>query len=204
MANIIDLLQSQMSDDVIGALTNQLGTEKQQTTSAVSNGMAILMNALAKNTSNTAGASALGAALDRDHDGSVLDDLMGFVQGSAPANNTRAANGAGILGHLLGSKQGGAIEALAKMSGLNQNQSSSLLIKLAPIVLGMLGKQKRTEGISNSDLSSILAGAVGQANQRSSNPSLITSLLDRDGDGNLTNEATSLGMNLLKRFFKRK
>ena len=100
MANIFDLLQSQMSDDVIGALTNQIGAEKQQTSSAVSNGMAILMNALAKNTSNTSGASALGAALDRDHDGSVLDDLMGFVQGNAPVNNTRAANGAGILGHL--------------------------------------------------------------------------------------------------------
>jgi len=203
MANIFDLLQSQMSDDVIGALTNQIGAEKQQTSSAVSNGMAILMNALAKNTSNTSGASALGAALDRDHDGSVLDDLMGFVQGNAPVNNTRAANGAGILGHLLGAKQGGAIEALSKMSGLNQSQSSSLLVKLAPIVLGMLGKQKRTAGASNSDLSSILAGAVGQANQKASNPSLITSLLDKDGDGNLTNEATSLGINLLKKFFKR-
>lgn len=203
MANIFDLLQSQMSDDVIGALTNQLGAEKQQTSSAVSNGMAILMNALAKNTSNTSGASALGAALDRDHDGSVLDDLMGFVQGNAPVNNTRAANGAGILGHLLGAKQGGAIDALSKMSGLNQNQSSSLLVKLAPIVLGMLGKQKRNAGISNSDLSSVLAGAVGQANQKASNPSLITSLLDKDGDGNLTNEATSFGMNLLKKFFKR-
>ncbi len=99
---------------------------------------------------------------------------MGFVQGNAPAHNTRAANGAGILVHLLGAKQGGAIDALSKMSGSNQSQSSSLLVKLTPIILGMLGKQKRTAGASNSDLSSILARAVGQANQRASNPSLIT------------------------------
>ncbi len=205
MANIFDLLQSQVSDDVIGALTQQIGgnANSQQTSSAVSNGMAILMNALAKNSSNTSGADALGAALDRDHDGGILEDLLGYVQGTSPVNNTRATNGAGILGHLLGSKQGGAIDALSKMSGLNQNQSSNILIKLAPIVLGMLGKQKRTAGVSNSDLSSLLANAVGSANQKASNPSLITSLLDRDGDGNITNEATSLGLNLLKRLFKR-
>ncbi len=205
MANIFDLLQSQLSDDVIGALTNQIGqgASKQQTSSAVSDGMAILMNALAKNTSNSSGASALGAALDRDHDGSILDDVMGYVQGNSPVNNSRAANGAGILGHLLGAKQSGAIDALSKMSGLNSGQSSNLLIKLAPMVLGMLGKQKRSSGLSNSDLSSILSGAVSSANQKAANPSLITSLLDKDGDGNLKNEATSLGLNLLKKFFKR-
>ena len=56
MASIFDLLQSQMSDDVIGALTNQIGAEKKQTSTAVDNGMAILMNALAKNSSNSSGA----------------------------------------------------------------------------------------------------------------------------------------------------
>lgn len=206
MADLFDLIQSQMSDDMIGALTKQLGgnANPQQTNSAVQNGMAILMNALSKNASNSQGASALGAALDRDHDGSILDDLMGYINGTSQVNNTRAANGAGILGHLLGEKQGGAIEALSKMSGIDQNQSTSLLIKLAPIVLGMLGKQKKTSGVSNTDLSSILAGAVSTANQKASNPSLITSLLDRDGDGNLKNEATSFGLSLLKKFFTKK
>ena len=203
MASIFDLLQSQMSDDVIGALTNQLGAEKKQTSTAVDNGMAILMNALAKNSSNSSGASALGAALDRDHDGGLLDDLTGFIQGNSAAANSRAGNGAGILGHLLGGKQSGAIEALSKMSGLNNNQSSSLLVKLAPIVLGMLGKQKRSSGLSNSDLSSVLSGALGQANQKASNPSLISSLLDRDGDGSIVDDVASLGGSLLKGLFKK-
>ena len=203
MASIFDLLQSQMSDDVIGALTNQLGAEKKQTSTAVDNGMAILMKALAKNSSNSSGADALGAALDRDHDGSLLNDLTGFIQGNASANNSKAANGAGILGHLLGGQQGGVIDALAKSSGLNSNQSSSLLVKLAPIVLGMLGKQKKSSGLSNSDLSSVLSGALGQATQKASNPSILTSLLDRDGDGSIADEAASLGMNLLKGLFKK-
>jgi len=204
MANLFDLLQSQVSPDLIGALTQQLGgaAKPEQTSSAVDSGMAILMNALSKNASQSNGASALGAALDKDHDGSILDDLMGYVNGTSQVNNTRAANGAGILGHLLGEKQGSAVDALAQASGLDQSQSSSMLIKLAPIVLGMLGKQKRTSGVSNSDLSSILAGAVGTANQKVSNPSILTSFLDQDGDGNLKNEATSFGMKILKGLFK--
>jgi hypothetical protein len=205
MENLFDLLKSQVSPEMIGALTQQLGgsTKPEQTSTAVSSGMAILMNALSKNASNSQGASALGAALDKDHDGGILEDLMGYITGASAVTNTRAANGAGILGHLLGDKQGGAIDALSKLSGLDQNQSSSMLIKLAPIVLGMLGKQKKTSGISNSGLSDILAGAVSSANQNTPNPSLITSFLDQDGDGNLKNEAVSFGMKLLKGFFKK-
>ncbi len=206
MADLFDLLQSQLSDDVIGALSNQLGNnvDKSQTNTAVTNGMAILMNALAKNSSNNTGASALGAALDRDHDGSILNDLMGYIQGASQVNNTKAADGAGILGHILGAKQGNAIDMLSKMSGLDNNQSSSILMKLAPIVLGMLGKQKRSSGVSNSDLSSILSGAASHVNQKASNPSLITSLLDRDGDGSIADEAASFGFKMLRNFFKKK
>lgn len=206
MANILDLLQSQMGSTAISALTKQLGgqADTKQTQSAVDSGMAILLNALSKNASNSNGASALGAALDRDHDGSILDDITGFISGSSQAASSRAGNGAGILGHLLGGKQGAAVEALAKASGLNSGQSTSLLTKLAPLVLGALGKQKRSAGISNNDLGSLLAGVAGQVNQKPSvNTSLLTSFLDSDGDGNLKNEAMGLGMKLLKGLFKK-
>ncbi len=205
MADLFDLLKSQISGEMIGALTNQLGgAETEKTSTAVESGISILMNALAKNAKNTDGATALGAALDRDHDGSIFDDLTGYINGTSKINQTKAANGAGILGHLLGEKQGGAVDALSQMSGLNQGQSSSLLVKLAPIVLGMLGKQKRSTGMSPTDLGGLLAGAAAQSNTRVQNPSLITSLLDRDGDGSIADEAAGFGFKLLKNLFSKK
>lgn len=206
MADLFDLMKSQISGEVIGALASQIGggAEANKTSTAVESGISILMNALAKNTKSTDGASSLGAALDRDHDGSILDDLTGYLNGSARVNKTKAANGSGILGHLLGERQGGAVDVLTEMSGLNQTQSSDLLVKLAPIVLGMLGKQKKSTGMSNSDLGGLLAGAAASANTKVQNPSLITSLLDRDGDGNIRNEAASFGFSLLKNLFGRK
>lgn len=206
MADLFDLLQSQVSGDMIGALTNQMGgrAKPQQTSEAVSGAMTILMNALAKNASKPEGAAALNSALDRDHDGSILNDLTGFINGNAQISNARAANGAGILGHLLGQKQSGAVDMLSKMSGLDSNQSNGLLVKLAPIVLGMLGKQKKETGMDVSDLSGMLSGAATKANSGNKNASLITSLLDRDGDGSIADEVTQVGFSIFKNLFRRR
>ena len=101
--DLFDLIKGQLGEAAIGAIAGQLGgAKKEQTSSAVDSAMAVLMGALAKNTRNPEGASALGSALDRDHDGSILDDVMGYISGSNPISNTKAANGDGILGHLLG------------------------------------------------------------------------------------------------------
>lgn len=201
MADLFDLLQSQVGDSLVGALTNQMGgATKQQTSNGVQGAMSILMSALAKNAQKPDGASALGSALDRDHDGSILDDITGYLGGTSPINNTRAANGSGILGHILGNSQGNAIESLMKMSGLSQNQSSGLLAKLAPVVLGMLGKQKKTQGLDMSALSNILNSSATTAKKKTPGADLLTSFLDKDGDGSIIDD---IGGSILKSIFKR-
>ncbi len=205
MADLFDMLQSQVGESLVGALTNQMGgASPQQTSNGVQGAMSILMNALAKNAKNPQGASALGTALDRDHDGSILDDVVGFVNGSSPINQTKAGNGDGILGHILGGQKSSAIDSLTKMSGLNSNQSSSLLAKLAPIVLGMLGKQKRSQGLDMSGLGNILNNSAATARKKTPQSDLLTSFLDRDGDGSIKDDAARIGFSLLKNLFRRK
>jgi len=202
--DLFDLLKGQLGDVAIGALTNQLGGAKPaQTQKGVDGAMSILMGALANNARSNDGVSALSNALDKDHDGSILDDVVGFINGSAQPKNPRAANGAGILGHLLGTKQGPAVEELSKMSGLDQSQASSMLIKMAPIVLGMLGKQKKTSGLDASSLTNILAQSAGTAVKKTSGAeNLLKSFIDQDGDGDIVDDAMRIGGNLLKGLFK--
>ena len=180
------------------------GAKKEQTSSAVDSAMAVLMGALAKNTSNQEGASALGSALDRDHDGSILDDVMGYISGSSPISNTKAANGDGILGHLLGEKRSGVIEQLSRESGLSQDQSGGLLAKLAPLILGGLGKQRKTQQMDDNGLSDMLSESFGQVAQKSPRAqSMIEKLIDRDGDGNIMDDIMgTVGKGLLKNLFK--
>ncbi|MEL6390502.1 MAG: DUF937 domain-containing protein [Bacteroidota bacterium] len=203
--DLMDLLKSQIGEQAIGAMTSQLGGASPKATSAGMDGaMSILMGALAKNTKNEQGASALNSALDRDHDGSILDDVVGFLNGTSQATNTRAANGAGILGHLLGGQQGQAVEQLSKASGLDQQQASSMLMKMAPLVLGMLGKQKRNTNMGLNDLSGLLAGAAQTSRARVQGGDLLTSFLDQDGDGSIVDDAAKIGGSFLKNIFRRR
>lgn len=207
MANLMDLLQSQISGSVMENLSDHLGvSDKQKTSVAANAAMSFLTNALAKNVSQEGGASALMSALDRDHDGSILDDIAGMVTGGGLGNqnNKKMLDGVGILGHILGNNQNSAIDAISKISGLDQNKTASLLVKLAPVVLGMLGKQKRQSNMSSNGIVDLLmqtATSQRQTNQRET--SLIEKILDQNGDGSYMDEVASMGMKALGGFFRK-
>lgn len=204
MANLIDLLQSQLSDGLIDQLSNQIGAPKQQTRTAADSILSTLISGLAKNSAQPGGADALANALDNDHDGSLLDNLNDIIGGNTSANvNPRAANGGGILKHILGGKQNGAIDMISQISGLGSGKTGNLMAMLAPIVMGMLGKQKKQSGMDAGGIANILAGALGAQKQRGGlATSLITGLLDRDGDGSAVDDVAKIGMNIFSKFFR--
>ncbi len=200
MSNLMDLLQGQLSGGLLDQLSGVLGgADKQKTNVATNLAMNVLMSALSKNASTPQGASSLLSALDRDHDGSVLDDITGLLSGTS---QNKAADGMGILSHLLGGNIFNAVEAISKGSGLNRNSSMSLLMKVAPMVLGMLGKQKRQQQMDQGGLLDFLNGSVRQEQQRNQSSSLVTKILDRDGDGSALDEIAGMGMKMLGGFFK--
>ncbi len=208
MADLFELLKSQMGGAVMNTLGQQVGTtQTQQTENAVNGALSILMNAMANNVQSPNGAQALNAAIERDHDGSILNDLAGFIQGKSQLNQAKAGNGAGILGHLLGANQNSAIETLSKMSGLSTNQSQNMLVKLAPVVLGMLGKQKKTLGLNPADLIKIIGAAANTSKKQAPQADLLTTLLNPKKNTQQANNPqsalTNIGMNILKGFFKK-
>ena len=198
--DLIDLLQSQLSGNVLDQLSNQIGGKKEETEVATSGIISMLTAALAKNAASPEGASALASALDSDHDGSILDNIGDLLGGNL--NNNRAANGAGILKHVLGGNQGNAIDAISKMSGLSGDKTGNLMTMLAPIVLGMLGKQKRQNNMDQSGLSDMLSSAVKSATNQRQEMGLLGKLLDRDGDGSVMDDIAGLGMKTLGNLFR--
>jgi len=198
--DLIDLLQSQLSGNVLDQLSNQIGGEKEQTEVATSGIISMLTAALAKNAASPDGASALANALDTDHDGSILDNIGDLLGGNL--TNNRAANGAGILKHVLGGNQGNAIDAISKMSGLAGDKTGNLMTMLAPIVLGMLGKQKRQNNMDQSGLSDMLSRSVKSATNQRQEMGLLGKLLDRDGDGSVMDDIAGMGMKTLGNLFR--
>jgi hypothetical protein len=138
----LNQLMGLFGDSEINSLSQQIGADKSQTSAALQQAVPTLFNAIQNNVSN-GGATGLMAALDRDHDGSVLDDVMGFFQSGGNMQ------GDGILKHLLGDNRGTVETALASNSGANASSISKLLPLIAPVIMGYLGKQKQQSGVAD-------------------------------------------------------
>ncbi len=181
MYNLIELMQSQLSPQTVEQVDKQIGAgSKEQTAVAMQSVISTLVSAMAKNAQKPDGAHSLASALERDHDGSILNDMMGFLGGQKEASNPKMVNGAGILSHVLGNKQDKVAKSISKESGLDQQKVMNLLITLAPIVMGFLGKAKKDGDLNPQSLGNLLKTAsvlLGGGKNSSSQGDLLGSLL---------------------------
>jgi len=201
---IFDLLKGQLSQGMVEQLASQIGgADTAKTSKAATGAIEALMGALARNSTTIEGRSALANALERDHDGSVLNDFMGMATGATKPANAKMMNGAGILKHVLGGKQGGVVEMISQMSGLQGDQSGNLLSMLAPLVMGALGNAKKTNNLDAGGLGSLLQSEVSNMNAQSSEMGLFEKLLDSDNDGSIVDDVAGFGMKMLGGLFKK-
>ncbi len=196
----MDLLQGQLQSGMLDQLANQMGgASREQTQTGTNLALSTILGALTKNASQPNGLQGLFGALD-NHDGSILDNIGDLLGGQAQG---KQADGMGILSHLLGgSNIFNVVEMISKGSGLNRNNSMSLLMKLAPVALGMLGKQKKQQQMQPNNLWDYLNNSQQDVRQRAPQQDLISKLLDRDGDGSAIDEIAGMGMKVLGNLFK--
>ena len=80
--DILKLITSQLGDGAIAKLSDITGESPEKTGNAVQLAVPTLLNALNNNSNSSEGAAGILGALDRDHDGSILYDVMGFLANS--------------------------------------------------------------------------------------------------------------------------
>ena len=141
MSGLLDLINSPVGKQLISGVAGQTGQPENKTAEVLSMAMPLLMGAMKKNASTPGGAQGLMDALSSKHDGGILDDLGGLFGGGVDQNVMN--DGAGILGHVLGSKQSQVENALSAKSGIDASSIAQILKIAAPILLGYLGKQTR-------------------------------------------------------------
>ena len=158
--SILDDIQSTLSGDTVGQISRKIGADPAQTKAAIDQAIPMLVAALGKEAADPERRAGLQAAIEEDHDGSVVDNLPAYLAGEMSG---RAANGEGIVNHVLGDRKDPAVQALAGRSGLDLGKIASLLPLLAPIVMGMLGKKERSGGMSFDSITDILGGDTQRA-----------------------------------------
>lgn len=138
--NIVDLISSQLSADVLGKLGGLIGAGEAQTRSATGAAVPALLDVFAKLASSKTGADQLGKAMG-GLDLSALGNLAGLLGGGQAAG--LGGLGGDLLGSLLGGDKAlsGLVNAIASFAGLKPGLMKTLLTYLAPIVLGVVAKQ---------------------------------------------------------------
>jgi len=176
MSGILDLLNSEMGQQLVNGAGKQMGLDSKSTTSALSTAMPLILGAL-KNNSNSAEGSAqlLGALNSPAHSGGARLDNMSSILGGDSIDQDVLDDGANILGHVFGGQESNAANALSKSSGLDMNSAMNMLKVAAPFIMSYLGKQTKDNNVSESGgLGDMLGSLLGsQGGDMASMASLI-------------------------------
>lgn len=196
MFSLEDLLGQQQGGDAVNQISNQLGASPTMTNMAIQMALPMILNKLANNAQTTQGAESLNNALDQ-HDGGILGSLGSLLGGG---NQAASNDGIGILGHIFGGSQGAVAQEVSQKSGMDIGQVAQLLIMLAPLVMGYLGKQKQEQNLDAGGLQNML-GQQQQQMQSSGNPMMdaVSGFFDKDRDGSSMDDLASMAMNYFQR-----
>ena len=201
MFSLQDLLGQQKGSEAVDQISQNVGAEPSAVNSAIQMALPAILGGLANNAATPEGAQNLNNALEQDHDGSILDNLGGlggliFGGNQQQAAPPRQADAGGILGHVFGNNQGQVAQQIGSRSGLNSGQVAQILMMLAPIVMGYLGRQKQEQNLDAGGLSNWLGGQQQQI-QNAPQGGFLESMLDRDGDGSTMDDIASMAMNYM-------
>ena len=185
MSGIQDLLSSSMASDLVRGLASETGQPEDKTAELLAIAMPTMLGAMKKNARSPQGAEGLMNALSTRHTGDILENLSGIFEGGV--DQSFKNDGAGILGHLFGSNQPAVENALSQRSGMNPAAISQIIQMAAPIIMGLIGRQRAQSEISDAGgLDSLLGGLLGGQSQ--TDLGALSSLLDADGDGSFLDD----------------
>ena len=166
--SLIDLLTGSAGNQVASEVGNKFGISKNQVIALLAVAAPLVISYLRKKSQeNPNEAEALNKALDRDHDGSILNDPSQAM--------ARQQEGGSILDHVFGGQKATVENQLSQNTGISMDKIGPILAMLAPLIMGYIGKEKQSGGVTSGGglgdlLGGILGSAQNQAQAQNSNP----------------------------------
>ena len=166
--SLLDLITGNAGNQVATQAENKFGISKNQIIALLAVAAPLVISYLRKKSDEDPNeAEALNNALDRDHDGSILNDPSQV--------EARQQEGDSILDHVFGSQKTTVENQLSQNTGISMDKIGPILAMLAPLIMGYIGKEKQANGVNSGGglgdlLGGILGGAQSQAQSEQSNP----------------------------------
>lgn len=156
--SLIDLLTGNTSNQVAEQAENKFGISRNQIIALLAVAAPLVISYLRNKSQDAKEAEALNNALDKDHDGSILDD--------ASQAGARQAEGGSILDHVFGSQKSTVENQLSQNTGISIDKIGPVLAMLAPVIMGYIGKEKQQNNVGAGGLGDLLGGILGNASNQ--------------------------------------
>ncbi|KUJ57227.1 DUF937 domain-containing protein [Chryseobacterium aquaticum] len=164
--SLIDLLTGNTGNQVAEQAENKFGISKNQIIALLAVATPLVISYLRNKSQDAKEAEALNNALDKDHDGSILDDTSNL--------ESRQNEGGSILSHIFGNEKNTVENQLSQNTGISMDKIGPILAMLAPVIMGYIGKEKQQNNVGAGGLGDLLGGILGgaqsQAQAQQSNP----------------------------------
>ncbi|MEG9326735.1 DUF937 domain-containing protein [Salinimicrobium catena] len=183
MASILDFLDTDTGKQFVQRSSKEVDESPDKVRSVLGMALPMLMGAIKKNTTSSEGAEKLNSELDKEkHNGSILDSLKnGDLSGML-------SEGSGIIGHIFGGKQDKIVDAVSSATQMDSSKVTKIIKMAAPVIMGILGKQKRKDDVGKGGLSSLVGSVMGT--NSSHDQSLLETFMDADDDSNIAGQLT--------------
>lgn len=156
---LIDLLTGNTGNQVAEQAENKFGISKTQVIALLAVAAPLIISYLRKKSQDANEAEALNNALDKDHDGSILDDVS--------QADARQSEGGSILNHIFGEEKPNVENRLSQNTGISIDKIGPILSMLAPVIMGYIGKEKQQNNVGAGGLGDLLGGILGNASNES-------------------------------------
>jgi hypothetical protein len=197
--SIFQVLSSLQDPAAVHQLSLRLGTDEAATGKAIAAALPALVAGVSRTAARGDGAASLTSMLDRNGDGSILDDMIGALAGQAAA-----PRGGDVLGDVLGPGRTQVESQIGRSTGLDAAAVARILAALAPLVLGAVARAQQNEHLDGAGLQQ----RIGEEGRRleveaPGGLSAFERMLDLDGDGEVADDVAQLGAQVLGGLFRR-
>lgn len=160
--NLVSYVMQFLTPDMVGRMASALGLNRSDAQSGVSAAVPALLAAFTGLADKPGGAQSLVNTIKQQS--GIADSFASMIGGS---NQTSfIERGSSLLTSLLGNQDSSSLAgAVGRFAGLGQGKATSLLGMLAPLVMGLIGKQFGARGIDVGSLTSMLASQRDQIAQ---------------------------------------
>ena len=150
--NIVQIISNQLQGGTLNKLSSLIGESPERTQTAVGAAVPTLLAGLTHAASTPEGAQRLTSAISQQSDPNIESNFAGSLD--KPQNPEAGSN---LLGSLMGGGLGGQLSSiLGQFTGMKSGAVGGLLGSIAPLVLGVIGKQQKVAGPEGSSVSGFL------------------------------------------------